>query len=92
MGSPKKRIRSSVVDPDSTYHHDTDPDADPVFRFFLFKRIRIRLFTLMRIRIQILASNKGSNSGKIAIIGSYSIHFGLTSANDADPDVVPDPV
>jgi hypothetical protein len=37
------------ANPDSTYHPDADPD-------FFMKRIRIRLNTLMRIRIQILAS------------------------------------
>jgi hypothetical protein len=41
------------ADPDSSYHPDADPDSD----FYLMRmRIRIRLFTLMRIRIQILAS------------------------------------
>ncbi len=48
---------------------------------FYLMWIRIRLFTLMQIRIQILASKKGSNSWKSAQIGSYSIHFGLSSAN-----------
>jgi hypothetical protein len=45
------------ADPDSTYHPDADPDADPDAEFHLM-RIRIRLFTLkrMRIRTQILAS------------------------------------
>ncbi len=38
------------ADPDSTYHPDADPDSD----FYL--RMRIRLFILMRIRIQIIAS------------------------------------
>jgi hypothetical protein len=34
------------ADPDSTYHPDADPDSD----FYLMRmRIRIRLFTLMRI-------------------------------------------
>jgi hypothetical protein len=52
------------ADPDedskSTYHPDADPDADSDFYLM---RIWIRLFTLMRfrIRIQILASKKGSN-------------------------------
>jgi hypothetical protein len=41
--------------------------------------IRIPLFTQMRIRI--LAVKKGSNPWKSAKISSYSIHFGLTSAN-----------
>jgi hypothetical protein len=41
------------LDPDSTEL----PDADPEFDFYLMRmRIPIRLFTLMRIRIQILAS------------------------------------
>ncbi len=44
-------------------------------------RIRIQLFTLMRMRIQILASKKGSNLWKNTKVGSYSIHFGLSSAN-----------
>jgi hypothetical protein len=63
------------ADPDSTYH----PDADPYCDFYLM-RIRIRLFTLkwIRIRIQIVASKKGSNPRKRAQIGSYSIHFGLS--------------
>ncbi len=38
------------ADPDSTYHPDADPDSD----FYLMQIwIRIRLFTLMWIRIQI---------------------------------------
>jgi hypothetical protein len=40
-----------------------------ILNFYLI-RIRIRLFTLMR--IWILASKKGSNAGKTAKIGSYS--------------------
>ncbi len=60
----------SVVDP---HHIDADPDST-----YTLMRIRIRIFTLMR--IQILASKKGSNPWKNAKIGSYSIH-GLTSAN-----------
>ncbi len=46
-------------------------------------RIRTRRFIQMRIRtrIRILVSKKGSNSWKSAKIGSYSIHFCLTSAN-----------
>ncbi len=46
------------------------PDTD-----FYLMPIRIRLFTLMRIRLQ------GSNPWKSAQIGSYSIHFALTSAD-----------
>ncbi len=42
------------ADPDSTYHPDADPGSD-----FYLMLIRIRIFTLMRIRIQILASKKG---------------------------------
>jgi hypothetical protein len=63
------------ADPDSTYHPDADPDADSDF-------FRIRLSTVMRmrIRIQILAS-KRLKSFKSAKIGSYAVHFGLTSAN-----------
>jgi hypothetical protein len=45
---------------------------------FFFTRIRIRLFTLIWIWIQILASKP---SWKSAQIDSYSIHFGLSSAN-----------
>jgi hypothetical protein len=41
----------AVPDADSRYHPDADPDSD-----FLLMRIRIKLFTLMRIRIQIIAS------------------------------------
>ncbi len=46
--------------PDSTYYPDADPDADPDSDFYYLTRIRNRLFTLMRIRIriQILASEK----------------------------------
>jgi hypothetical protein len=62
------------ADPDSTYHPDADPGSD-----FYLMLIRIRIFTLMWIRIQILASKKGSNLEKSAKIGSYSIHF------NADP-------
>jgi hypothetical protein len=73
---------SSVVDP---HHFDADPDSGfhlMRFRIRLFNLMRIRFFNLMRIRIriQILASNKGSNPYKRAQIGSYSIHFGSSSA------------
>jgi hypothetical protein len=47
------------ADPDSIYHQDANPDADPDSDFYLMQmRIRtwIRFFTLMRIRIYILAS------------------------------------
>jgi hypothetical protein len=52
--------------------------------------IRTLPFTLMRILIRILASKQWLNF-KNALIGSYSIHFGLSSADpayyfDADPD------
>jgi hypothetical protein len=45
------------ADPDSTHHPDAHLDADPDADLY-FMRIRMRLFTLMRIRIrnQILAS------------------------------------
>jgi hypothetical protein len=43
------------ADPDSTYYPDADPDADPDSDFYLML-IRIRLFTLMWIRIWIRAS------------------------------------
>jgi hypothetical protein len=43
----------SEADPDSTYHTDAEPDADSDSYLM---RIRIRLFTPKRIRIQILAS------------------------------------
>jgi hypothetical protein len=56
------------ADPDSTCHPDTDQDL-----IFYLMRIRIPLFTLMRIRI--LTSKKGSNPCKSAKIGSYSIHW-----------------
>jgi hypothetical protein len=51
-------IRSFDADPDSTYYLDADANPDS---YFYLIRIRIRLFTLMRIwiRIQILASRKG---------------------------------
>jgi hypothetical protein len=45
-------------------------------------RIQIRLFILMRIRIQILyLPNTGSHPWKSTQIGPYSIHFTLWSAN-----------
>jgi hypothetical protein len=47
-------LLGSVVDP---HHVGADPDAD----FYLIRiriRIWIQLFTMMRIRIQILASNE----------------------------------
>ncbi len=50
------------ADTDSTFHSDADPDADPDSDFFM--RIRIRIFTLMRIRIQILASKKAQTLKK----------------------------
>ncbi len=43
------------ADPDSTYHPDAAPDADPDSDF-LFDADPDRLFTLMWIWIQILAS------------------------------------
>jgi hypothetical protein len=50
-------LLNSVADPDadedSTYHPDAVLDADPDTGFITW--IRIRLFTLMWIRIQILA-------------------------------------
>jgi hypothetical protein len=55
------------ADPDSTYHPDADPDS--TYHPDAYPRI------------QILASNKGSNHGKRAKIGSYYVHFGLSSAN-----------
>ncbi len=66
------------ADPDSTYPPDADTDAD-----FYFVRIRMRTWIrpFTRIRIQILASNKGSNPWKSAKIGSYLINFGPSSAN-----------
>jgi hypothetical protein len=52
-----------IADPDSTYHPNADPEsgflfvADADSDFYLMRmRILIRIFTLMRIRIQILAS------------------------------------
>jgi hypothetical protein len=73
------------ADPYSTNHPDTDPEADPDFYLM---RIRIRLFTLMRIRIMI--QNKGSNpwSAKMAQI-PYILACNLQI--DADPDPVPYP-
>jgi hypothetical protein len=45
----------SDADPDSTYHPEADQDS--VFYLMLIRmRIQIPLFTLIRIRIQILAS------------------------------------
>ncbi len=40
------------ADPDSTYHPDADPEANPNSDFYL-TRIRIHVFTLMRIRMRI---------------------------------------
>ncbi len=50
---------------------------------FYLMRIRFRLFTLMRIRIriQILVLKKRFKPLESATIGSYSIHFSLTSEN-----------
>jgi hypothetical protein len=45
-----------AADPDSTYHPHADPDSD-----FSFDADPDPTFTLMRIRIQILALKKGSN-------------------------------
>ncbi len=59
VGLSNKRGSSVVdphhldADPDSTYHPDTDPDANPDLDFYL-TRMRIRLFTLMRMLIRIL--------------------------------------
>jgi hypothetical protein len=48
VGISLEVLYGSVVDPDSTYHPDADPDSD----FYLMRiRIRIQLITLMRIRI-----------------------------------------
>jgi hypothetical protein len=55
---------------------DADPDPD-----FYLMRIRFRLFTLMRILIQILSSQKRLKPFKNVQIGSDSIHFDLSSAN-----------
>jgi hypothetical protein len=47
------------ADPESTNHSDADLVADTDSDFYLMRirmQIRIRFFTLMRIRIQILAS------------------------------------
>jgi hypothetical protein len=46
--APKRLLGSSVVDP---HHREADPDSD-----FCLMRVRFRLCTVMRIRIQILAS------------------------------------
>jgi hypothetical protein len=64
------------ADPDTTYHPDVDPDAD-----FLLDADPNPTFTLMRIRIQILASKKSSNNWKSVKICSYSMYFVFTSAN-----------
>ncbi len=66
------------ADPDSTYHPDADPDAD-FYSMLIWMRMRIQLFTLMRIRTQIL--NNGVNPRKRAKICSYYIHFGSSSSN-----------
>ncbi len=70
------------------HHLDVDPDAD-LDSAYPQMLIRIRLVTLMQIRIRliilmriyILASKKWLNPWKSAKIGSYSIRFGLSSAN-----------
>ncbi len=64
----KRQVRGfSVVDPhhldadlDSAFHPDALQDADPDSDFYLMQ-FRIRLFTSMRNRIQILATKKGLN-------------------------------
>ncbi len=66
------------ADPDSTYHLDADTDSDffyadpdPTFNLDLDPGTGSRSWLL----------NKGSNPWKSAKIGSYSIHFVLSSAN-----------
>ncbi len=69
------------ADPDSPYHPDADPDSN-----FYLLRFPIRIFIDSDTDLR----NKVSNLWKSAQIGSYSIHFGLSSAQiDADP--APDP-
>jgi hypothetical protein len=59
------------ADPDSTYYSDADPDVDSDF---LFDADPDPTFTLMLIRILILASIKAQTLEKVLKIGSYSIH------------------
>ncbi len=51
-------------------------------------RFQIRLFTLMKIWIYILASKKRLKPLKSAQIGSYSIHLACHLQSDADLDPV----
>ncbi len=62
-------------------------------RILIFYLMRIRLFIPMRIRIQILilASKKAQTLEKVLKIDSYSIQFGLTSANWCGSGSDPDP-
>ncbi len=103
--TPRLPLRpSSVVDPhhanadpDSTYNIDAEPYSD-----FYLMRIRIRLSTLMRIRIQILASNMETQTlGKVLkyahIPYIMACHLKIDADPDpayhfdADPDADPDP-
>ncbi len=71
----------------SAQHLDADPDS-----YFYLMRIRIRLFTLTRIRrrIQILALNKGPDHWKSAQVGLI-FHSPLACHLEIDADPVPDP-
>ncbi len=72
-----------------TCHPDADPDAGPDSDFYLM-RMRILLFTLMRIRIQILA-----NKYRLRPVKKKYAHIPYIVAChlqiDAHPDPVPDP-
>jgi hypothetical protein len=52
------------VDPHHGDYLDVDQDADPDYDFYL-TRIQMPRFTLMRIRIQILASNMAQTLEKV---------------------------
>jgi hypothetical protein len=87
---PGSRIRNTAIriclitlNPAFNLLFYADPDADPdqTFQTDAFRiLIQIKLFTLMRIRIQKIVSR----DSKLLIyekIISYSLHFGLTRAN-----------
>ncbi len=73
----KQPLNIAVVDPhhldaDPTYHCDADPDPD-----FYLMRIRIQLFTLIRIRIHmwILLFSADRDPAKVDNIRDFSVNF-----------------
>jgi hypothetical protein len=80
------------VDP---HHFDVDPDADPDSEFYLmrirnyFMRMRIRLFTLMRILILHTVGSFRINAQTHEIVHKYAhipYILALHLQIDADPD------